>query len=276
MVKNKKSLGILGGMGPKATAILTDNIINCTVATCDQEHINSVTIINSNIPDRTAAIKAGTQEAYQSVLFELVKSAKQLETLGVANIVVPCNTAMFWHGDVQKATPVPVINLIEETAKSVAKDFKSSKAKNAKVVLMATDGTVGLGLYHKAFEAHGIACVSPDADLQERIMNTIYSVKQTNSGDATGFHRLLYDIRVRHFKDEAELESTRVVLGCTELSWFYNNMALPPYMVDSVDVLTRVAIEKSGYSYDKPAHPSHEEQMQAAKEHSTQDDGQNS
>lgn len=31
-------IGVIGGMGPKATSILLDKIVDFTKATCDQEH----------------------------------------------------------------------------------------------------------------------------------------------------------------------------------------------------------------------------------------------
>lgn len=46
-------IGIIGGMGPKATSILFDKIVNFTDANCDQEHPSIIILDNSKIPDRT-------------------------------------------------------------------------------------------------------------------------------------------------------------------------------------------------------------------------------
>ena len=52
----KKTLGIIGGMGPLATCDLMEKIIALTKAGKDQDNIHIVVDCNTNIPDRTAAI----------------------------------------------------------------------------------------------------------------------------------------------------------------------------------------------------------------------------
>lgn len=51
-----KTIGILGGMGPLATADLFRKITLLTDAACDNEHIRVYIDSNARIPDRTAAI----------------------------------------------------------------------------------------------------------------------------------------------------------------------------------------------------------------------------
>jgi aspartate racemase len=50
----KKTIGILGGMGPLATCDLMNKIISRTDAACDQEHLHICVDCNTNIPDRTS------------------------------------------------------------------------------------------------------------------------------------------------------------------------------------------------------------------------------
>ena len=54
-----KTIGILGGMGPLATADLFRKITLLTDAACDNEHIRVYIDSNARIPDRTAAILSG-------------------------------------------------------------------------------------------------------------------------------------------------------------------------------------------------------------------------
>ena len=51
-----KTIGILGGMGPLATADLFRKITCLTKASCDNDHIRVYIDSNARIPDRTAAI----------------------------------------------------------------------------------------------------------------------------------------------------------------------------------------------------------------------------
>ena len=55
----KKVVGIIGGMGPGATALLFQKLIDYTDAKSDSEHIHVIIDNNTSIPDRTTAILAG-------------------------------------------------------------------------------------------------------------------------------------------------------------------------------------------------------------------------
>ena len=87
-----KSIGIIGGMGPAATADLMKKIIDMTDASCDQEHIHMLIDSNTNIPDRTAAILHGGEDPVP----EMLASARRLEGAGADFLIMPCNTALFY------------------------------------------------------------------------------------------------------------------------------------------------------------------------------------
>ena len=56
------SIGILGGMGPMATADLFQKIVSLTDAAGDNGHIRLYIDSNASIPDRTAAILDGGED----------------------------------------------------------------------------------------------------------------------------------------------------------------------------------------------------------------------
>ena len=66
-----KTVGIIGGMGPLATADLFRKTVMNTKASCDQEHIHLIIDNNTNIADRTAALLHGGADPYP----EMKKSA---------------------------------------------------------------------------------------------------------------------------------------------------------------------------------------------------------
>ena len=51
-----KTLGIIGGLGPMATACLLELLVNMTDAARDQDHLNAIVYHQPSIPDRTAYI----------------------------------------------------------------------------------------------------------------------------------------------------------------------------------------------------------------------------
>ena len=52
----KKTIGIIGGMGPMATCDLMKKIFEVSDADCDQNYVHVCVDCNTNIPDRTKAI----------------------------------------------------------------------------------------------------------------------------------------------------------------------------------------------------------------------------
>ena len=107
----KKIIGILGGMGPLATADLFQKIILHTRAETDQQHLHVIVDSNTNIPDRTAALLHGSADPTP----ELVKSARRLADAGAEVLIMPCNTAHNFHAAVQAAVDIPVLHMIALT-----------------------------------------------------------------------------------------------------------------------------------------------------------------
>ena len=111
----KKIIGIIGGMGPLATADLFEKIIVHTKAACDQDHLRVIIDSNTNIPDRTAAILHGGADPVP----ELTASARGLERMGAELLVMPCNTAHNFYDAVQGAVSIPVLHMVRLTAQAL-------------------------------------------------------------------------------------------------------------------------------------------------------------
>ena len=85
----KKTIGILGGMGPLATADLFRKITLLTKASCDNDHIRVYIDSNAQIPDRTAAILHGGKDP----LPQMRAALHSLEACGASCVIMPCNSA---------------------------------------------------------------------------------------------------------------------------------------------------------------------------------------
>lgn len=198
---DKKVIGILGGMGPLATADLFEKITLHTKAACDQDHPRVCIDSNTAIADRTAALLRGGADPTE----EMVKSAKRLESIGAELLVMPCNTAHNFHAVVQKSVSIPVLHMIALTRDAL-------KAKGIRrAALLATDGTVETGIYQRTFEGSGIELLCPEAEDQAAVMDIIYNgVKAGDmTHDATAFRRCCENLLAQG----AEV----LILGCTEL-----------------------------------------------------------
>ena len=197
----KKTIGIIGGMGPLATADLFEKIVGHTKAACDQEHLHVVIDSNTNIPDRTAALLHGGADP----LPELVKSAGRLEKMGADVLIMPCNTAHNYYDGIAAAVSVPVLHMVRLTAWALVE--RGVK----KAGLLATDGTVRTGIYQKSFAGSGVELLTPDEAGQRAVMEMIY--QGVKAGDMAFDAQPARQAMERLLAAGAEV----LILGCTEL-----------------------------------------------------------
>lgn len=224
-----KIIGILGGMGPMATADLFTKIVRLTDAKGDNDHIRIIIDNHTQIPDRTAAILHGGPDPVPAML----ESAALLERAGCDAILMPCNTAHYFVGRLQEGVSIPFINMLEETARAIA-------AQGIRCVgLLATDGTCRTGIYERALSAREIRILLPEPEDQRMVMQTIYRVKAQDQ-----------ELPVQKLAGLVEKLQKRgaegVVLGCTELPIAFAHIptVLPQY--DPTTILAKSAIQFVG------------------------------
>ena len=226
----KKTLGIMGGVGPLATMFIGEMIVRRTDAERDQEHVNMIITNNTNIPDRTAFILG---ESTENPVPVIISDANRLNEAGAELLIMPCNTAHSFYKQIQDATELPVLNMINETA------ARAEKYGAKRVGILATTGTISTGLYQEACESRGMIPIVPDAHIQSVVMSLIYDdVKAGNPAN-----REKWTI-IDQAMEEAGCD--QVILGCTELSIVRKELNLEE-CIDSLLVLAEAAIEHCGY-----------------------------
>lgn len=228
---SEQKLGILGGMGPQATQVFYQFVLDRTDAARDQDHLPTLILSDTKMPDRTAAILSGDSEGLYS---RLLADARMLEGCGCTVIAIPCNTSHYFVDRLQGDIGVPIVHMIRETAAALASMGKHRPA------ILATDGTIRSGLYQKECAALGLEAVAPDADTQTLVMSIIYDeIKQGEQGSREKFAQI--DRAVRKAGCDC------AILACTELSVFATYHSLPPFYVDAMDVLAEQAVTRCGY-----------------------------
>ncbi len=233
MEKSKsKMLGILGGVGPMATAYFYELLTMFTRAECDQDHIDIVISSRATTPDRTAFIMGTSDEDPLSVM---IPDARKMVDFGAEIIAIPCNTAHYFYDRLAAEVNVPVLNIIEESVKKLKADGVT------RFGLLATDGTVNSLTYQKYCEGHGIECFVPDSERQARVMSIIYDqIKSGIAPDMESFFDIAHSMRERGCE--------KLILGCTELSLIMKKETLGDFYVDSLECLALSAIKACGKS----------------------------
>ena len=230
-MKQEAKLGVLGGMGPQATQVFYQFVLDRTDALRDQDHLPALILSDTGIPDRTAAILSGdTEGLYQ----RLLKDAKLLEGCGCTALAIPCNTSHYFADRLQSEIGVPIIHMLRETAKARAAQGKKRPG------ILGTDGTIRTGLYQKECAAVGLEAVSPDPDAQKLVMSIIYDeIKQGETGSRDKFAKI--DRAIRRMGCDC------AILACTELSVFSTYHPLPSFYVDAMMVMAERAVVMCGY-----------------------------
>ena len=228
----KKTIGILGGMGPLATADLFRKIVTLTKASCDNEHIRVYIDSNAAIPDRTAAILHGGENP----LAEMTSALRHLEACGADCLIMPCNTAHYYLPQLRRLTALPFLSMPEIAAQSCAERFPGKRA-----AILATDGTLQTGIYDRALEQAGVPFLHPDAEEQKDVMHLIYDVVKASAPiepERGRWRALLASLRGRG--------ADFFILGCTELPLLAGALAEEGPFVDPTEELAKAAIRFCG------------------------------
>jgi len=224
-----KRLGILGGMGPAASAEFLKRLVEKTPAACDQEHIPAVLWSDPTIPDRSTALKAGSDEP----LAGLLRGVNGLKASGCTTIVIPCNTAHFWY-DQMSDLGVPIIHIVE----SVAMELNNLNVTGT-IGVMGTQSTIEFGLYQKMLEARGWNCIVPNqTDMSMYVQPAINHVK---AGELTIAHAF-FNVAIRNLIDQG---ASAVVLGCTEIPLAITEKEMYGVpLINSIDSLVTATINE--------------------------------
>lgn len=221
-----KTIGIIGGMGPKATADLFEKVIAETKAESDNGHLHVLIDNDPSIPDRTAAILEGGADPLPA----LKRSAKLLEGSGADLLLIPCNTAHYFFNAVQESVTIPILNMLAITARACrAQGYR-------KIGLLSTTGTAKSGVYEAAFQKESVACITPDEAQMNVVMRYIYQYKAgTPIADRAALTVIVESLRSRG--------AEAIVLGCTELPMITDGIESPLPLLDPTLLLAKAAVE---------------------------------
>lgn len=230
MSDTTRILGVLGGMGPLASAQFMVRLTLLTPARRDQDHIPAVLWSDPRVPDRTAARLAGGEDP----LPWLIRGLRGLEAAGCGAVAMPCNTAHGWFEAMRAATRLPILHIVD----AAAEELRRQGIASGPIGVMGTAGTLAMRLYQDRLERLGYTCLTPDEATMERLVTpAIAEVKANRVGAA-------YAPLAEAARALMARAAGAVVLGCTEIPLgIAAGPALPFPLVDSIDALARAAID---------------------------------
>ncbi len=230
-----KTIGVLGGMGPEAGAAFLERIVRETVAARDQDHPPVVLYSLPQVPDRTAAILHGGEDPVPA----LRRGLAVLERAGADLAVISCVSAHHFLPRLAPRSPLPFISLIDETVAAA----RTMKPVPRSIGLLATDGTVRSGIFARAFEAAGIAVLTPPSREQARLMTAIYGKQGIKAGFSRGPAR---EAVLAVARGLVRRGAGAVVAGCTEVPLVLEAADLAVPLIDPMTAGARAAVRRSG------------------------------
>lgn len=223
-------IGVIGGMGPLATADFVNKVVTLTVAEIDECHVPMLISNDPRIPRRPAAIL----DNGPSPLIRLLEIRDRLINAGATALVMPCNTAHYWHRELSENCPLPFPSLIVVTCEETVQN----SADGDMVGLIATEATLASRLFQTDLTARHRNVVLPsDAIAKHYMLAAIASVKAGRIAESTQLMRFT----VEHLLSQG---ATKVILACTEAPIAVAGLPeeLKKTCVDSTEALARATI----------------------------------
>jgi aspartate racemase len=236
MTKENVKIGVMGGMGPAASALFYRMTVEHTKALRDQDHLDMILLSHASMPDRTEALLSGRRAELSKLL---LADARMLETCGADALAIPCNTSHALADEIQAGIGIPLINMVTESVRECAAFLTD---RPARVALLATEGTVRAGFYRSALEARGIEPWLPPDEIQGLVTRIIYDgVKRGGRVDCEDFRAIERALVC------AGCEAA--LMACTELSVIKESFKLPAFYIDAMLTLAKRVILFAGKEY---------------------------
>ena len=232
----KKTIGVLGGMGPEASLHFYNLLIKNTRIQTDQDHIHVVINSFPQVPPRTDAIlKTGP-----SPIPFLVEGIEALNRTGANFIVIPCITAHYFIPEVKRHIDFDLLSLLDESLSWTLRNIPGIKTAG----LIASTGTLTSKLFHETYNQAGIDIISPEAEEQDKVMSAIFGKKGIKAGYAGAENK----IDILEIADVLKQRGAKAIIaGCTEVPLVLNNEDIPIPLIEPMQIAAEASILKAGY-----------------------------
>ena len=218
-----KKIGILGGMGPEATAELFRRMIEIFqgMGISRDGDFPDIFIRSLPVPD---VIEKGND-----ISSLLMKALEDMRKAGAEVLAIPCNTATCM---VEERGGFPgFVSIVGETA------GQASRSGCRKVGILSTKTTLKTGIYQNSLSREGVDFVLPTEQESEEITRIILRILAGRKFPED--KAMLERIAARMISEGADA----VILGCTELPLLFRNSSIRT--IDTVQVLAEALVREA-------------------------------
>lgn len=217
-------VGIIGGMGPAATILLQQRLLDAVQVSDDDGHIPLLVDMNPQVPSRIDYLIHGTGSNPGPVLSRMARS---LEAGGAEILAMPCCTAHHFAEHIEQSTSIPFLNMVALSVQEIAQEVPAM----GKVGILASPASQKIGLFGTALKPHGFTAVY--AEESSKILKIIEGIKRQGPTDE------YIEATQQAVNQLVKAGVSAVLIGCSEFSLVANKLELELPVVDAVDVLAR-------------------------------------
>ena len=221
-----KTVGIIGGLGPETTAKFYMQVVSLCAKKNKTQRPN-ILIANIPITFELEEKFINRSEGKREFCALLTNAAKTLEKSGADFIVLPCNTAHVFIDDVKDSVNIPVLNIIDESVKTL----KSRGVE--KVGLLATPSTVKNKLFDKK-----INLIKPNKLNQKKMGLIINRILNNQSIDENRIELLKI---IKSISEKSDV----LLLACTDLQLLITEKEINGIEIfDTMQILAKATIRE--------------------------------
>ena len=221
-----KKIGILGGISHASTIRYYEYILKKYYARNRDYHYPEVVIFSLDLARLIGFEERGDLDSYVRYL---TSGLQALEKAGADFIVIAANSPHAVFEIVEKRVSVPLISIVETTAR------RAEKLKLKKLLLAGIKSTMQSEFYADVFQKYAIQVLTPDEAEQDEIHDYIFRELVLGIYKDSTRKRLL-EIINRFAVDG-------VILGCTELSSLLNQEDTPLRLLNTLELHALAALD---------------------------------
>lgn len=224
-----RTIGLIGGMSFESTAVYYKMINEAVRSRLGGLHSAELVMHSVDFQAIVDLQKAGRWDAAAA---HLGKAAQGLERAGADCVLICTNTMHLVADEVAAAVKIPLLNIIDETAKALG------AAGVRRPLLLATRYTMEQGFYARRMAAHGLAMTTPGEAGRTIVHNVIFD--ELCAGIVRDASRAAFLELIAQAKDEG---CDAVILGCTEICLLLDPNGLPLPGYDSTAIHAAAAVD---------------------------------
>ncbi|PQV53186.1 aspartate/glutamate racemase family protein [Paraburkholderia sp. BL21I4N1] len=220
--KSVRKFGVVGGLGPLASADVFFKLVKSTPATSDAEHFD---VIFEQHPFRTSGTGTAATTERKLYIFDLIS---RFEKQGVTTVVLPCFLSHTFIDELRANSPLQIVDMVEAVRSHVRRRFPPVR----RIGVLASDYTRRKGLFERYFASPEFDVVYPrQRDEVDLVTEAVYGAQGVKSGNLNG--RPVTLLR-EACEDLIAQGATIIVPGLTEIALVAGEIGpLPVPLLDS-------------------------------------------